>query len=910
MADDERKSPPTEDNAVDWPPPDYRAFVQTQIASKMLLRLGSITIATAVLVVVAIVGYVEVFEQRITDRIVREAADAAADELEQEISGIVASALLDQADLVGETVDQAQIQFRALIPGLVQSPEFFEPATDAVFAELSNTGGSQRLILDEAAEHLFEDESDPATRALSLRIFMLFHPGVSEVQNIPPIQQTFNDLLQDDESSARPLPPQLVDAMLEHYPNNASPANIEVCSEFEADCDRWHLQMLEFVLDYAGSDRMTELSEANLRTFFRRLPPPLADHAMDWAADNASAPLVPVMMAALVAAENDATLEEVVDRLSVFVDDGDQTLQRRSIEAFAGTNPDAALPRDVRAQALRRVWQSFGAIPLEEVFSSDALRRQRELGTQLFGESDVGDLEDFLMSNLAAESPDFVGSPELSRLFANRESVRQAALVENQRRIVVIALLRGDFSDQQTGGLEEWALVFEPAIGERLTEPALNALAMRLSRDAATERDVSVLADQILTASLDDAQTRVHEEALAVALGLASPAGFEAAVADYQNAIWARSGRPEEASSASIAILQRQLEAKGNPLDWFDTSLQATPEGTAFGDHLLSSFADVHGAPAPDDSGVHPLQRALVSIEGMRETYHGDLTPLRTTLLRRLAALAGRNRWQAAQIAEDSGVLAALVNQTIQPNPQYATLTTEYNWWNRPLPDTSPVVTLQSTRAQFDVPRHEPNDGFWFLLRVADTSIFETSGAAEGRIVIFNSERNRIVDRSEMREPVLLEEGTYAVHLRGLPQGPHSIRVEPSDLLFPTTMTAPIPLDHGEYVFSAGSNEGELWLALDLQAGQSIEIGTEEIPADHPLVNDHGSNPPDTVIDLYNGDGSVLLARDDDGGRGTLSMLQFTAEAAGTHLVRIHRYFDRPLHRDANFSLMISGDPQ
>ena len=123
-------------------------------------------------------------------------------------------------------------------------------------------------------------------------------------------------------------------------------------------------------------------------------------------------------------------------------------------------------------------------------------------------------------------------------------------------------------------------------------------------------------------------------------------------------------------------------------------------------------------------------------------------------------------------------------------------------------------------------------------------------------------------------------------------------------------MTAPIPLDHGEYVFSAGSSEGELWLALDLQAGQSIEIGTETIPADHPLANDHGSGPPDTVIDLYNSDGSVLLARDDDGGPRYWSLLQFTAETAGTHLVRVHRFFDRPFHHDTQFSLMISGDPQ
>jgi hypothetical protein len=42
--DSDKKS--SEENAIGWPPADYREFVQTQIANKMMLWLGGIGITS------------------------------------------------------------------------------------------------------------------------------------------------------------------------------------------------------------------------------------------------------------------------------------------------------------------------------------------------------------------------------------------------------------------------------------------------------------------------------------------------------------------------------------------------------------------------------------------------------------------------------------------------------------------------------------------------------------------------------------------------------------------------------------------------------------------------------------------------------------------------------------------------
>ena len=208
-----------ESKAALWGDTEYREWVQSQIASKMFLRLGGITVASALGLAVLSYRTITTAATDLENRLSASVTTAVVPDVTENVIGIVplhvAQALLDQSKLVEVTVETALEEMQKQLPTLVQKPEFVEPAAKAVFQAMTSSGASQRIILDETYRQMVDGES-PAARALALRLYVLFHSGVSDRQSIDPLSKTLSALLTFDDGGSPP-PALLIDAALEQY---------------------------------------------------------------------------------------------------------------------------------------------------------------------------------------------------------------------------------------------------------------------------------------------------------------------------------------------------------------------------------------------------------------------------------------------------------------------------------------------------------------------------------------------------------------------------------------------------------------------------------------------------------------------------------------------------------------------
>ncbi len=85
------------------------------------------------------------------------------------------------------------------------------------------------------------------------------------------------------------------------------------------------------------------------------------------------------------------------------------------------------------------------------------------------------------------------------------------------------------------------------------------------------------------------------------------------------------------------------------------------------------------------------------------------------------------------------------------------------------------------------------------------------------------------------------------------------------------------------------------WVAVELRAGQTITIATTALERNS-----------DTVIKLYDTDGTTVLAQDDDGGSGRASRLVWTSPAAGAYYIKVLEYYGRT-GQDTGYTLDVQA---
>lgn len=895
-----------ETRAIGWQDSDYREWVQSQIASRMLLRLGGITVVTLLAIATAAYTFINSVRTEITASLLKDVTQIVEPTIERQLDlrlgGAVASALLDQSKLVDEAVEQAETELNERIPDLVQQERFIDPAAKAISKVIQDRGASQRIILDEARSSIFDRQGAEATRALGLRLYVLFHPSVRSKQVIDPLRKTIATLLSFGPEGDLP-PPGLIDSALQHYPMGLVPQrepDISDCGVQNSSCEHWDSSVLEFVLSYATDGRISALDPASLRGFFQRLPPQLAERALDWVREYPSSRLAEILLGALVSAHDEDTLIVAVDALSSMLAlEGDQDLSGRAGVALAALDPDARLPRATRDLVLERVWATFTPDELERAFSGEALRRQREAGAALIGNDDLA----------SASSDSLFGFGSLFGSIPSRVEGDPEGLQLGNRRRIVLSLLRPGDGPLYAGGVDEWNITFQSTIGRSVGRPALIAMAMRLHRDAEAGRNVQAVADRLLVAAQPKELTA--EDVLAVAMQHASDTLFETMTRDYRK-YWSETGGTRTATDVSRVVVER-WGAVDPDLAWLKEQFDTvdTPKET-FEDHLFDTIAATNGEPAKEgETPPPPLERALRAMHSAGDPAEPRSAALRSILLQRLVALSGDDYWGAAAIAENSGALVAPdPPDGIEEDPAIATLRQEYDWVGTRLPETVPLVALASGRSwTHRFADAMPDEGLWFRLRVPAPRRVRLRGTVNGEFVVFDVARRQVLARTYAVDAGLdtgfpLNGGEFALHWRRATAFSGDLSIGLGEDLVPNTRDTVRAVDPDRYVFDAGSFGGQAWLAVDLAANQLLTIETSAIgQSDDDTL---ATNTTDTVIDLFAAGPDAEPLSDDDGGVGNFSRLQFRSERQATYFARIRHFGDDDFEPDTTFQVIVT----
>lgn len=125
------------------------------------------------------------------------------------------------------------------------------------------------------------------------------------------------------------------------------------------------------------------------------------------------------------------------------------------------------------------------------------------------------------------------------------------------------------------------------------------------------------------------------------------------------------------------------------------------------------------------------------------------------------------------------------------------------------------------------------------------------------------------------------ESGDYFVEVRGFAEdavGDYTLAARAGDIPADNTTDATLSAD-GDYLQGMLSPAGDLdWFRIELAEGQSMRLNVNGAEDANPLS--------DPLIVLYAPDGTEA-ARDDDGGEGLNSRLEFTAPTAGSYFLQV-----------------------
>lgn len=870
----EKMSDTIESKAASWGDADYRTWVQSQIASKMLLKLGGFTVATAIALAGVGFAYVQSVQDHvqntIRDNLRSEISNELREELEVQIARDVTLALSRQPELVRRIIDQAQDALESKISSLVREEGFVELTSDVIFQALQAQGGLQRILLEEARQRMFDPRSAEATRELGVRMFALFHPSVridgSAAPN--PLRDTFNDVLAEIEAAEVPLP-QLVNSILDQYPLGVYEDSGEAehpCGIARSHCLDLDRQTVDIVLRLASQDTSYWMDYDALLSFFQRMPLSLVERSINWVADHPSNDMAEAALEGLMKSRHTESLVLTVSILAKRIADPNEELfYQRALFALHGLNPDAELPHEVRREALSSVWNTFSQEELNEVFANQAVQAQMRLGSLLL------DDQDFL-----GERPRGLESYPSDDLIA--------------RRHIALSLLR---PASTPSNMDEWEHTFRTSIARTMGRPALNALAIRLHRDGMRSLPVERVADAMMAFAVGSNQ--VNSDFAAVAFSHASQPAFLNATEDYFD-LWQNDRPATTSESYARAIFARRLNREAG-LEWMGRQFSSIREpGDGFELHLANGIAVMHGGRT-GRTWESVLRTALQALSQTPESERtGLIHGLHAMLLERVVLFAQDNRWEAAGVLEDSGALLSGWDDGGDAGAVIEQLRASHHWIGTPPTADLPQVSLRNgARERLVFTDAMSPEGRWFGITVSQNLPFRVSGNVDGEFVLFDSARERAVSRHTVSDPRLaaslsLASGDYLVHWRAADQSIGDLTFEMDAMVTPNARETPHSLTAGQVRFFSGQEAGTGWFSIDLDAGQQLIIETTAAPdSDEPPGS---ASDRDTEIWLYGPNGSPEpLAYDDDGAEEAFySRLDHHVASSGTYLVNVTRY--------------------
>ena len=356
---------PNEETATEtktqWPPEDYRAWVNTEVGSRVFFRFAAVGVAAVIAVGTAFwaiqsrsledakgaIG-VEV-RDNLQNQLTNQVEDINQD-LKETVTLEVLRNIIDHADII----KTAQKEIRVEINKIVESEEFTNQATEILYKMLRETEAAQEIILMEALSRAKNRDLPESTRALGLQLYALLHGGDHSSEDVPPMREMFLTILEDENREAN-FRSKLLAVILQHYPLGKYESN-ECAIESPPivdPCLAWDTRILQEVLSLLNDDRKYTLLEETFNDFVSRVPSALTGDVFAWARNNENMHTSRnILKAAMRSGDADVLAEMVSKTALLTVERTRPELRIAGFEVLGSLDPYAPIDRKVRSKAL------------------------------------------------------------------------------------------------------------------------------------------------------------------------------------------------------------------------------------------------------------------------------------------------------------------------------------------------------------------------------------------------------------------------------------------------------------------------------------------------------------------------------------------------------------------------------
>ncbi|MBM9593702.1 hypothetical protein [Roseitranquillus sediminis] len=883
MADDDLR---LEEEAVKWGPAEYRLWVQSNVTDRMIRRIVAFTGSIGIVTVVALVGYSIAFYNNIINKLTTDAAAAAQQVVEQDLSEkftalerryadefstleselpekidpLVTQALINQARLVETVREQLkEVEAPRLISEIGSSAEFGAQAEAAMREALRAPGALKRVILEEALARA--REGSPATRAFGLQLYKLL--GSGEEGQIEPVRATMIEMAEQE----RELPPDVFGAIVQLYPlNEPSPEcpDAAVCAGLD---ERMLLAMLEHI-DRNGH-LYDEQRDDYLRFFSKvtRMQFGLVAKALF---DDPSNMAMREIVRRLARSGEPGVMSDLVEEMARYTvprraEDG---LRRFAFEVLAALAPSAQLDFDKRRTAALLLWEN----------NLDGLARAFRPAPEPVAPDTM------TIAEPVALTEEQMASQEEDRLL----------------RDAMLSLLRSR-PDAQRGTRNDWDhLILARRTPDRHLGPDMLTYAIWLERARLDDANPALIADsfasdQVLEALVDGGPAtapRIARADLAYAIRNASPDMFLEFAETLAREV--AEGLPRQDLNATVREVVRRERDGSTEFAWMRTVLDS--DGPAAGGER--QLQNLVMAGLGDDAGTAQewtendlLARAASFAAMSLESGSSKLTMGADLVAGELLRRSGSNPCGVFAAVEDAGL--GRIGQQVPQDSRIAGLREQVNWVGVPLAPEAQWIEATEGEHELTLPAVEAGAGVWVGLVLPEPMRIEIGRPEHLSPAILNADRSAVLGRAAEAEELvrLLDAGEYVISvrsckLRGVAKAGDRLIVRASrtpPLLGPSTREAPHQLPEiGSFVYSAEA-PGELWLRTDARAGQVlvIETGAEV------------GTTVDTVLEIRDAATDEQLAYNDDHGGTSFSRLEYQVLEDGPVLVGVAHYGPR-----------------
>ncbi len=904
------QQPVQAESPTQWPPENYRQWVESQIASKMLVKLSAILGVVGVGTLAAIVtGYLSWQGQLLKNQqqsMEKTVEDQVLNSIRPQISSQIAERLLDASGLVEKAEQRLPSRIDALLTQQLADPEFRNKIAQTVIDELIEDGDLQAVIMDVALRKANDPEFNPTTRALALQMFALFHGGELTQTTGWNLREQFVLLAESatigggGEPGAEPktFPLKLMEAVLRHYP-----VGIRIDSECTDDlvlCESHDDRIIAAMLaNVPNDDEDFEQLSADLDAFFRAVSPRTIDAIKVWVRANSDHIAAPAIASAVLASTDETVLAAAVPIMVEFVYSEDPMLRFLGLEALAATGHNRPIPENTRADALDALWTITPTAILRDA-TADALVEKFEFAPDERLNSRSIIMDGYLehLSELVDWEASFKAYPEQHELLFN----------------ALLNLIRtGDDGREWNSIIQAKLIGHEPSIPDATERNghAFRIWAARMELDHGSgQPSAAAAAKQLLEALPDGFVTdQVISEAVAKTIRFATRESL-ADLADRHADHWQR-GAQDDPHNLIRAIIARDRSMPA-PYSLLDSLLAQRPADQAsgwdsgsFSAHLLvASLAqgeeDLAKLPrsellqwiarranelvASDDPAELALCRILLDQLNLALDHHGVVT---TAAIERSSLLP---------VEDPAEVLAPRINA----------LQRRLSWIGESVSAEHTILFDDESSRTLALPVGESTR--WYRAS-SDVSRRYSAESLPGLEIVFadiaRTQYYRHFSAGERAEPIVVPAGTFAIGLRSqTPPESEAItrrikgerapsRIAPS----PDYETYPVTLP---FLFEvvAGDQPGALTLQFDAAQGQILHLQTRSI-------NESEYDETDTILDLFDASSEQFIATNDDHNMSFFSEIVTELDIDRELLLRVYDFDD--INFASEISFLLSG---